>query len=166
MERFTKARSKVITRPATKVAQHGIWATSILLRTLMPTPADAASGMRAINMSPTKAPVGSASATTSEVIVLTTRQRNALNLSNKLCCGHKGLGGSLRVRGGGAACTLACLRESVETNGAHSLPGCSVKFESFFPVLRRAQSRGYVKDYEAEWERLLEQRSCGGAGSA
>ena len=46
---------------------------------------------------------------------------------------------------------LAHLRESVETNGAHSLPGCSVKFESFFPVLRRAQSRGYVKDYEAEY---------------
>ena len=55
------------------------------------------------------------------------------------------------MRGGGAACTLAHLRESVETNGAHSLPGCSVKFESFFPVLRRAQSRGYVKDYEAEY---------------
>ncbi len=26
-----------------------------------------------------------------------------------------------------------------------------MKFESFFPVLRRAQSRGYVKDYEAEY---------------
>lgn len=43
------------------------------------------------------------------------------------------------------------LRDTVRENGAHTLPGCSIKFDSFLPVLQRAQSRGYVKDHEAEY---------------
>lgn len=55
------------------------------------------------------------------------------------------------MRGGGAARQLADLQQTVETNGAHSLPGCSVPFDRFLPVLRRAQSRGYVRDCDAEY---------------
>ena len=56
-----------------------------------------------------------------------------------------------RLRGGGAAEVVQSLRATVQRDGAHSLPGCSVKFDSFATVLRRAQSRGYVKDHEAEY---------------
>ena len=55
------------------------------------------------------------------------------------------------MRGGGAVETMKALREQVETKGACSLPGCSIKYETFVPVLKRAQSRGYVKDREAEY---------------
>ena len=58
----------------------------------------------------------------------------------------------LRLRGAGrAAETLASFRSVVETENACALPGCSIKYDTFLPVLRRAQSRGYVKDHEAEY---------------
>jgi hypothetical protein len=70
-------------------------------------------------------------------------QRSAANPRSSVVC--------LRVRGCGASETLASLRSSVESANACTLPGCSIKFDSFLPVLRRAQSRGYVKDHEAEY---------------
>ena len=50
-----------------------------------------------------------------------------------------------------AAQIVSSLRTIVQSSGAHSLPGCSIKFDNFLPVLRRAQSRGYVKDVETDY---------------
>ena len=57
----------------------------------------------------------------------------------------------LRVRGGGAFEVLSFYKNVVETKGACALPGCSIPFERFLPVLRRAQSRGYVRDSDADY---------------
>ena len=39
----------------------------------------------------------------------------------------------------------------VESRSACALPGCSIKEESFVPCLKRAMSRGYVKDSVGEY---------------
>ena len=39
----------------------------------------------------------------------------------------------------------------MESQGACSLPGCTIKFDSFMTCMRRAQSRGYVRDDHAEF---------------
>ena len=58
---------------------------------------------------------------------------------------------SLRLRGGGYLDGMHALRDLVEEKGAHALPGCNIKYDTFIPVLRRACSRGYVKDRHAEF---------------
>ena len=55
--------------------------------------------------------------------------------------------GGLRLRGGGHFDELLGLRTLVETENACALPGCTIKYDSFVPILRRAMSRGYVKDH-------------------
>ena len=63
--------------------------------------------------------------------------------------------GALRLRGSGAGSGAGALDVLVEMEnlvrdrGAYSLPGCTIKYESFLPALRRAVSRGYVKDWHA-----------------
>ena len=43
------------------------------------------------------------------------------------------------------------LAAQVECSGACSLPGCTIKYDSFMTCMRRAQSRGYVRDDHAEF---------------
>ena len=47
--------------------------------------------------------------------------------------------------------TYKGLKSVVEMFGACSLPGCTIKFDSFMTCLQRAQSRGYVKDHEGDY---------------
>ena len=58
---------------------------------------------------------------------------------------------TLQLRGGGTSVLkeLSAMRELVETKNACALPGCTIKYDSFLPVLRRAVSRGYVRDEHA-----------------
>ena len=58
---------------------------------------------------------------------------------------------SLRLRGGGYLDGMHALRDLVADKGAHALPGSNIKYDTFIPVLRRACSRGYVKDHHAEF---------------
>ena len=44
---------------------------------------------------------------------------------------------------------LAELRHLVQTQGACSLPGCTVRYETFIPVMWRAVARGYVAHQDA-----------------
>ena len=54
----------------------------------------------------------------------------------------------MRLRGGGGHFDeLLALRTLVETENACALPGCTIKYDSFVTILRRAMSRGYVKDH-------------------
>ena len=46
---------------------------------------------------------------------------------------------------------LADLKAVVHNEGAYSLPGCPMHFERFEPILRRAMSRGYVRDHIGEY---------------
>lgn len=79
-------------------------------------------------------------------------QRSAANLSSpSLCVAPVSCGNMLRLRGGGAVDEFNKLKSVVETFGACALPGCTIKYNSFMTVLRRAQSRGYVKDHEADY---------------
>lgn len=39
------------------------------------------------------------------------------------------------------------LEQLVATEGACALPGCTIKYDSFVRILRRAMSRGYVRDH-------------------
>ena len=55
----------------------------------------------------------------------------------------------LRIRGGGVLDEFCALRELVETQNACVLPGCTIKYDSFMTILRRAVSRGYVRDHHA-----------------
>ncbi len=57
----------------------------------------------------------------------------------------------LRLRGMGAVKDYYSTRAIVEMFGACSLPGCTIKYDGFMAVLRRAQSRGYVKDHEGDY---------------
>ena len=57
----------------------------------------------------------------------------------------------MRLRGGGSLDEVLRLRELVETENACALPGCSIVFDRFIPILRRAMSRGYVKDCYGEY---------------
>ena len=66
------------------------------------------------------------------------------SISEAMCTG-------VRLRGGGALEKFRALQEQVEVHGACSLPGCTIKYDNFVPVLKRAQSRGYVKDHEADY---------------
>ena len=43
------------------------------------------------------------------------------------------------------------MRSLVESQNACALPGCTIKFDSFMTCMRRAQSRGYVRDVDAEF---------------
>lgn len=45
---------------------------------------------------------------------------------------------------------LLALRERVENENACVLPGCSIKPDVFVPLIRRAMSRGYVRDEHGE----------------
>ena len=47
--------------------------------------------------------------------------------------------------------SLASLAQIVHTQNACALPGCSVIFERFIPVMRRAVSRGYVHTLHADF---------------
>ena len=58
---------------------------------------------------------------------------------------------SLRLRGSGYLDGMHALRDLVTDKGAHALPGCNIKYDTFIPVLRRACSRGYVKDHHARF---------------
>ena len=53
----------------------------------------------------------------------------------------------LRLRGGGHFDELLALRALVETENACTLPGCTIQYDRFVTILRRAMSRGYVKDH-------------------
>ena len=44
---------------------------------------------------------------------------------------------------------LTALREKVESENACTLPGCTIKYDSFLSVMWRAVSRGYVMDHHA-----------------
>ena len=44
---------------------------------------------------------------------------------------------------------FCALRELVEAQNACVLPGCTIKYDSFMTILRRAVSRGYVRDRHA-----------------
>ena len=44
---------------------------------------------------------------------------------------------------------LTALREKVESENACTLPGCTIKYDSFLSVMWRAVSRGYVRDHHA-----------------
>ena len=57
----------------------------------------------------------------------------------------------MRVRGGGAIDELKALQDLVSEKNACALPGCTIKFDPFMVCLRRAQSRGYVKDAHADF---------------
>ena len=57
----------------------------------------------------------------------------------------------VRLRGGGRLDELHRLRSLVERENACSLPGCTIDFVRFSTVLRRAMSRGYVKDVYGEF---------------
>jgi hypothetical protein len=56
----------------------------------------------------------------------------------------------LRLRGGGLT-ELQDMEKLVQEENACALPGCSIKYHSFMSCLRRAVSRGYVKDVHAEF---------------
>ena len=72
--------------------------------------------------------------------------------SRKTVCGGDGaVRGMIRMRGGGAVEDFYSTRAIVEKFGACSLPGCTIKYDTFMAVLRRAQSRGYVKDHEGDY---------------
>ena len=43
------------------------------------------------------------------------------------------------------------LTRLVETENACALPGCTIVFDRFIPILRRAMSRGYVKDHHGKY---------------
>ena len=58
-------------------------------------------------------------------------------------------GSCLVLRGVGALDELRALEKIVTEENACALPGCSIKFEPFMLCLRRAVSRGYVKDHHA-----------------
>ena len=53
---------------------------------------------------------------------------------------------ALRLRGGGHLDEFFRLSALVESENACALPGCNIKYDCFVTVLRRAMSRGYVKD--------------------
>ena len=55
----------------------------------------------------------------------------------------------LRLRGSGALDELWALETLVQEKNACALPGCTIKYDTFMPCLRRAVSRGYVKDVHA-----------------
>jgi hypothetical protein len=59
--------------------------------------------------------------------------------------------GGLRVRGGGLLGELQALEKLVHDENACALPGSTIKYHSFMTCLRRAVSRGYVKDVHAEF---------------
>ena len=46
---------------------------------------------------------------------------------------------------------LAGLRHLVESEGACALPGCSVRYETFAPVMWRAVARGFIKHVDASF---------------
>ena len=81
-------------------------------------------------------------------------QKSAANPPNNDLVSGEGRVRVLRLRGFGAMSELARLQSIVESDGACSLPGSSIKYDTFLPVLRRAQSRGYVKDHEGEYVAL------------
>jgi hypothetical protein len=56
-----------------------------------------------------------------------------------------------RLRGGGAFDEFLELGNLVENENACALPGCSIVYDRFMPVLRRAMSRGYVRDAHGEF---------------
>ena len=56
-----------------------------------------------------------------------------------------------RLRGGGAFDEFFELGNLVENENACALPGCSIVYDRFMPVLRRAMSRGYVRDAHGEF---------------
>ena len=58
---------------------------------------------------------------------------------------------SLRLRGAGALDELMAMEKLVYEQNACALPGCTIKFDSFVSCLRRAVSRGYVKDVHAQF---------------
>ena len=85
-------------------------------------------------------------------VVLGRRRRQAIAARDSLA--------SIRLRGGGpvgAAPPLSgfdlldSLRQRVGRSGAHSLKGCTVRFLQFLPLLRRAQARGFVSHFAAEF---------------
>ena len=47
--------------------------------------------------------------------------------------------------------TLAMLEETVAKGSVCDLPGCPMKLDVFIPLLKRAQSRGYVMDRDADY---------------
>ena len=55
------------------------------------------------------------------------------------------------MRGGGCLDELKRLESVVREKNACALPGCTIKYDSFLSCLRRAVSRGYVKDVHAEF---------------
>ena len=73
-----------------------------------------------------------------------TLQRRVTNLSRPKRA-------SLRVRGAGALDELQAMETLVREQNACALPGCTVKYNSFMSCLRRAVSRGFVKDVHAEF---------------
>ena len=52
----------------------------------------------------------------------------------------------MRLRGGGHFDEFFNLARLVEEENACALPGCTIVYDRFMPVLRRAMSRGYVRD--------------------
>ena len=57
----------------------------------------------------------------------------------------------VRLRGGGVLDEVDRLEQLVSTDGACALPGCTIKYDSFVQILRRAMSRGYVRDHFGEY---------------
>ena len=55
----------------------------------------------------------------------------------------------LRLQGGGALDELKAMETLVLEQNACALPGCTIKYDSFIPCLRKAVSRGFVKDVHA-----------------
>ena len=58
---------------------------------------------------------------------------------------------ALRARGGGSLSDLKALETLVHEQNACAMPGCTIKYDSFMLCLRRAVSRGYVKDVHAKF---------------
>ena len=57
----------------------------------------------------------------------------------------------MRLRGAGALDELKAMEALVYEQNACALPGCTIKYDSFMTCLRRAVSRGFVKDVHAEF---------------
>ena len=134
-----------------KGVQLGIMGHCIFLSMLIQQ-ASACSFMDATNLSQTRVLEGSALATTKGLLAPMMLQRSAANHTNPNGRVAIGVGTrSLRLRGAGAVETYKGLKSVVEMFGACSLPGCTIKFDSFMTCLQRAQSRGYVKDHEGDY---------------
>ena len=142
-----------ITSLRPKGAFHGIWA-SLIRPSMSMSRGAAVFAMLATNSFRTKGQAANASAPTSARTATTMSRSVSQNRPSSMgflaFCLLSSFRTSAAVVPDGCA-TLAMLEETVAKGSVCDLPGCPMKLDVFVPLLKRAQSRGYVMDRDADY---------------